>query len=126
MIRQLILMEVATKLVTGLILLIMPQLALRIAGLPRSDQPLWARVLGGASIGLAVAAFIDIQLPGTRGIGLAGLVAVNLALAAAIGLQMILSLDGISRRGRILLAIICGALVTASLVEIAFISPSTS
>ncbi len=121
MLRHLILVEVVSKLVTGLLLLFTPKLTLNLAGLPHQEEAFWARLLGAGLIGMAIASFIDVQLPSARGLGLAGSIAINLSLAGGITLQLALSSDALTRRGRVLLVTICGLLVAISLIEIAFI-----
>jgi hypothetical protein len=115
--EQLLWIEACLKLAGGLALTVAPRTLARLLGLPSADQPFWPRLLGALLIGLAAASLLEARMQG--GLGLAGSIAVNLAGAAMIGALLILGRAGNTRRGRLLLWLIAGALVVLGLVEIA-------
>jgi hypothetical protein len=118
--EQLLWIEACLKLAGGLALTVAPRTLARLLGLPSADQPFWPRLLGALLIGLAAASLLEARMQG--GLGLAGSIAVNLAGAAMIGALLILGRAGNTRRGRLLLWLIAGALVVLGLVEIAYAS----
>jgi hypothetical protein len=118
--EQLLWIEACLKLAGGLALTVAPRTLARLLGLPSADQPFWPRLLGALLIGLAAASLLEARMQG--GLGLAGSIAINLAGAAMIGALLILGRAGNTRRGRLLLWLIAGALVVLGLVEIAHAS----
>ena len=120
--EQLLWIEACLKLAGGLALTVAPRTLARLLGLPSADQPFWPRLLGALLIGLAAASLLEARMQG--GLGLAGSIAVNLAGAAMIGALLILGRAGNTRRGRLLLWLIAGALIVLGLVEIAHASSS--
>jgi hypothetical protein len=115
--EQLLWIEACLKLAGGLTLTVAPRTLARLLGLPSADQPFWPRLLGALLIGLAAASLLEARMQG--GLGLAGSIAVNLAGATMIGALLILGRAGNTRRGRLLLWLIAGALIVLGLVEIA-------
>ena len=111
------LIEIALKLGAGLALVSMPSLLARILGLPPAD-PFWPRLLGATLIGLGLATVLDMHyLPG-KGLGLHGSTAINLAVAAGIGAQLILGRGTPTRRGQSILGLAAASLTLLALVEI--------
>lgn len=115
--QQYLIIEVLLKGGLGAILVAAPGLLAKLFGLPRTD-PLWPRLLGAALIGIAAAAFIEARLPATRGLGLGGLVAINLSGAAVLLALLILGVAAPTRRGRIALWLAFAVLALLALAQI--------
>lgn len=119
MLHQLLWLETLLKLAGGLVLIIAPNAAARVLGLPSARPSLWPRLLGAVLIGLAAATYIEGALPGSRGLGLGGAIAINLASAAMIFSLVVLNRGVETGRGRVALSLLAGLLVLLSLFEIA-------
>ena len=116
---EFLLLETTIKLATGLLLVAAPLSTLRLLGLARPPSGFWPRLTGAVLLGLAAATFIEIRLPGSRGLGLYGAIAINLIAAGAIMGALIMGGGAPTRRGRIVLWLAVGLLMTLSLAEIA-------
>lgn len=119
MLHQLLWLETLLKLAGGVVLIIGPNAASRVFGLPTARPSLWPRLLGAVLLGLAAATYIEGALPGSRGLGLGGAIAVNLASAAMIFSLVVLNRGVETGRGRVALSLLAGLLVLLSLFEIA-------
>lgn len=119
--QQLLWIETVLKGVAGLVLALLPLTAARILGLPAAASGLWPRLLGALLVGIAAATYIEGALPGSRGLGMAGLLAINLAAAAMLIALMVLGRATDTRRGGVVLGALAIVLVLLSLVEIAAI-----
>ncbi len=119
--EQLFWIEACLKLGSGLALIAAPRPLARLLGLPSVEQSFWPRLLGALLTGLGVASLLEVRMQG--GLGLAGSIAVNLALAAMIGALLALGRASTTRRGRFILWVVAAALVILSLVEIAYAAP---
>ncbi|HEX2843237.1 ABC transporter permease [Hyphomicrobium sp.] len=117
--HQLLWFETLLKLVSGLALLLAPLSVIRLFGLPAADSGFWPRVLGAVLIGLAGATFIEGAWSGSRGLGLAGLIVINLASAAVIAIVTLFGGGAQTRRGSLLLWVAVTVLFVLSLIEIA-------
>ncbi len=115
---QILLLEVIIKLAFGLPLLVAPLSTLSLFGLPRPPTGFWPRLVGALLLALAAATFIEIRLPGDRGLGLYGLIAINLIAAATILGALFMDAGAPTRRGRIFLWLAIGLMVTLALAEI--------
>lgn len=116
--HQLLWLETLLKLAGGLALLAAPLATLRLFGLPPAASRFWPQLLGTLLIGLAAAAFIEGAWPGSRGLGLAGLVIINV-LAAAVAALGALFGAAPTRRGCLALWALAVLLFLLALVEIA-------
>ena len=76
--QQLLWIETLLKLAGGLSLLLAPVTVIRLFGLPASNAALWPRLLGAVLVGLSAATYIEGAWPGSRGLGLAGCIVINL------------------------------------------------
>ena len=74
-------LETSIKLASGLLLVTAPLAMLRLLGLARPPSGFWPRLTGALLLGLAAATFIEIRLPGSKGLGLYGTIAIQAALA---------------------------------------------
>ncbi len=118
--QQLFLIETILKLAAGLTLLLAPLATASLLGLPRPPSGYWPRLLGALLTGLAAALFIEMRLPGSKGIALAELVAVNLVAAFTLAAQLLAGAGAVTRRGKLLSWLMVIALVVLALVEIAY------
>jgi len=119
-VQQLLWIETLVKAVSGLALLVLPGVAIRLLGLPPAQSVLWPRLLGAVLLGIAGAAFVEGAWSGSRGIGVAGLVLVNLSMAAALAITALSGAPAPTRRGRLLLWLVAAALFVGALIEIAY------
>jgi hypothetical protein len=118
MAQQLLWIETLLKLSGGVTLALFPFTTARLLGLPVSAAGLWPRLLGAVLIGLAGAAFIEGSTPGSRGLGLAGAVLINLVSAAMLIVLLMLERAAATMRGRGALWALAIGLVILSLFEI--------
>jgi hypothetical protein len=119
-VQQLLWVETLLKFASGMLLALAPLTTLRILGLPRSDSGFWPRLTGALLIGLAGALFLEGTNRG-HGLGLAGVVIVNLCGATMLATMLVLEQGPTSRRGRgSVWAVVC-LLVSLSVFEIAML-----
>ncbi|MDX2258165.1 MAG: ABC transporter permease [Hyphomicrobiaceae bacterium] len=119
--HQLLWFETLLKGAGGAVLLLLPLTAAQVLGLPKPRSGLWPRLLGAVLLGLAAATYMEGAAQGSRGLGLAGAIAINLVAAAVITTLLVLEGAAETVRGRLILAILAGLLVLLALVEIAFL-----
>ena len=112
------LIEIATKLATGLVLAVSPRTLARLLGLSAADDPFWPRLLGATLIGLGLAMVLEVQYVPGKGLGVYGNTAVNLAAAAGVGAMLILGRGAPTKRGRAVLWLTAALLTLLALVEI--------
>lgn len=117
---QLLGIETLLKGGVGLLLIVAPQTLIKILGLPGGGPSLWPRLLGVACLGIAAGAQIEAMMPGSRGVGLAALTAINLLTAAALGSVATFDASVATRRGRAVLVLAATALFGLSLLEIGY------
>lgn len=115
--QQLLWIETLLKLAGGLLLLIAPLTTIRVLGLPPSASGFWPRLLGGVLIGIGAATFIE-GAWGSRGLGLAGLIVINILSAALVAAMALLGGAG-TRRGSFALWSLVVLLIVLVLFEIA-------
>lgn len=116
---QLLWLETLLRLSAGVVLLITPQTAARVLGLPLPQALLWPRLLGALLVGMAAATSLEGSVSGSRGLGLGGLVVINLITAAVLVTLLVLQRGSQTRRGRIFLWIVAVALASLGVIEIA-------
>lgn len=117
--QQLLWLETVLKLTAGLTLAIAPLTAIRAFGLPPSANGFWPRLLGMLLIGLAGAIYIEGAWGGSRGLGVGGLVIINVTTAAALALLATFGGGSGTRRGNFALWAAAALLFLLALVEIA-------
>ena len=117
--QQLLWIETLLKLSAGLVLVLMPGSVIKILGLPRTDNGFWPRLLGVLLIGLAGALFWEGRSPGAGGLGLSGILIVN--LCAIVMMVTLLALDAgpPAKRGKAAMWTIVLTLIGLSILEIA-------
>lgn len=116
--HQLLWLETLLKLAGGGLLLIAPLTTIKVLGLPQAANAFWPRVLGAVLLGISAATFIEGAWEGSRGLGLAGLIVINLIGAAVIAVVALFGGAG-TRRGSLALWSIVVLLIVLVLFEIA-------
>lgn len=101
--------------------MLLPLTSARVLGLPKPEKGIWQRLLGGLLVGLAGAIYLEGKLPGSSGLGIAGLVVINLAGFAVIVSSLILNIGATTGRGRIILALMALVLFGLAVLEIAYV-----
>jgi hypothetical protein len=119
MMQQLLFFEAVVKAVIGVVLMIAPATSFRVLGLPAVPTGFWPRLLGATLFGIAGAGIVEGALPGSRGLGLGGSLAINFAIAAMLTIQLAVNAAATTVRGRVLLWILAAILYVLILVEIA-------
>jgi hypothetical protein len=118
-VQQLLWFETVLKLTGGIVLVLAPLTAIKILGLPSSANGFWPRLLGAVLIGLSAATFIEGAWEGSRGLGLAGLIVINILGAAIIAIVGLFGGGAGTRRGMFTLSALAVLLFVLALVEIA-------
>lgn len=117
--QQLLWIETLLKLSAGLPLALMPLSTIRLLGLPRPESGFWPRLCGALLIGIAGALLLEGRTPGSQGLGLAGIVVINLCGASLLSALLVLEKGPAAARGRIIVWLVVIVLLTLSLFEIA-------
>jgi hypothetical protein len=120
MLQYLMWIEVALKLGSGVILGLFSINSPRLFGLPPSAGAFWPRLLAAVLVGIGLATVLQATITPGRGLGLAGLMAINLVAAAVVTGQLVMG--GITtRRGKATLWALVATLTGISLVELAYV-----
>lgn len=109
------------KLSGGIVLLFLPLTACKVVGLPKPQSGLWPRLLGVVLIGIGGALYIEGAVPTSRGLGLGGLLVLNLTSALGIFALLVLNGAGQVQRGKFILAVLAVLLILLSLIELAYL-----
>lgn len=117
--QQLLWLETLLKLTGGLLLLLAPLTTIRTLGLPAAASGFWPRIVGALLVAIAASAYIEGAWTGSRGIGLGGLVVINLTGAFVIALAALIGRGVPTRRGVFVLWVLVVLLLSLALVEIA-------
>ena len=115
---QILFLEVLIKLASGVPLFLAPLSTIKLCGLYCPPTGFWPRLVGALLLGLAVATFIEIRLPQSKGLGLHGLIAINLIAAGSIAAHLIMHSGAPAGRGRLMLWLATALLFTLALAEI--------
>lgn len=110
--------EILLKLACAAGLIVAPRTLARLLGLPSADEPFWARLLGATLFGLAAAMVVELRFAPGHGLGIGGIVAINLAAATMLGALLILGRAGTTKRGRLVLWLTALMLALLGLVGI--------
>lgn len=119
--QQLLWLETLLKLAGGLALLLLPLTVIKVLGLPPAGSRLWPRLLGAVLLALAAASFIEGAGLSTRGLGLAGSLAVNLSGAIVLALHLMTGDGARTRREGVVLWSLTLLLIVLACFEIAFV-----
>lgn len=120
---QLLWLETLLKGSIGLVMLLVPLSAAKLAGLPHATTSFWPRLFGAALLGIAAACALEgyTQLNPritAGGLGLGGIIVINvIALLSLIGTMIFKSVS--TFRGKALIWLISALLVALILLEIA-------
>lgn len=123
--QNLLALEVLFHAGFALLLLVMPGLSIRLLGWPLDATTFWARLFG--ALLAAVALGILTTMMGwsrdglSAGIGLAGIIVINLAMAFVLFTMLFLGPHPPTQRGKIAVGILAGLLLLLALVEIAYV-----
>ncbi len=119
--HQLLWLETLLKLTAGAALVLAPLTTIKLLGLPPSASGFWPRVLGAVLIGIGAATFVEGAWDGSRGLGMAGLIVINIASAAIIAFAAALGGGAATRRGTLALWSLVVLLFVLVLFEIAHV-----
>lgn len=119
MAEQLLWLETLLRFFSGLVLLVAPLTTARVLGLPLPQAVLWPRLLGALLIGMATATLLEGGVGSSTGLGLGGLVAINLISAAVVIALLVLDRGSQTRRGKLFLWTLSLTLVVLAVLEIA-------
>jgi hypothetical protein len=116
--QQIAWIEVLLKGTVGLLLCILPVTTARLIGLPIAASGFWPRLLGAVLVGIATALFIEGRGGGPRGLGMAGVMIINLAAVAMLVTLLILDRAASTMRGRLVLWVTAMTLLLLAAVEL--------
>lgn len=129
--QQLFWIETLLKLAGGLVLIFLPLTTARLLGLGAATSGLWPRLAGALLIGLAAALFIEGRGTGSHGygaaghrmvgLGMAGVVLLNVAGAGILLAHLVLGGAAPTRRGNIVLSSLLVVLALLVALEIAYV-----
>jgi hypothetical protein len=119
-VQQLLWIETLLKFSAGISLAVFPMLTVRLLGLPRPEQSFWPRVCGVLLLGIAAALFLEGTTAG-HGLGLAGVIVINLCGVALLASMLVLDRGPSSARGRTAIWLVVCVLVGLSVIEVALV-----
>ncbi len=117
MLAKILQLELVLKGVAGVLLLTIPVTTARVLGLPHGNVGFWARLLGILLIGIAGAVYLEHDVEGAEGLGLGGLILINVLGVLTLTAMMLLHGAG-SRRGAIATWLVIATLFGLALAEI--------
>ena len=103
MLDQILWINALLCLTGGTLLFTIPKISISVLGLPGTNQYFYPRLLGAALLGVGGAIIIERMGPNSLGLGAGGALAVDIAAATTLALQLIAGRTGMAVRGRILL-----------------------
>jgi hypothetical protein len=119
-VQQLLWAEITIKAAVGGVLLLVPLIALSIAGIQKPDSGFWPRIAGGLSLAIAASIWFGLQYPSARGsIGPAALVLINLTTSAVLLATLVMGSAAPTRRGKLIIAAGAALLLALGFLEIA-------
>ncbi len=116
--EQLLWVETVLKFCGGLAFLLTPLSVARAFGLAYTPTAFWIRLFGAVLVGLAAALYLEGASKSGEGLGLAGVLTINLVTATAISLMLVAQNAAPRKRGRIALWLLVAILGVISIVEI--------
>lgn len=117
--QQLLWLETLLKLTGGALLVLAPFTTIKVLGLPPSASAFWPRILGVALLGMAAAIFVEGTWGSSRGLGVRGVIVINITSAAIIALMAMFGGGAPTRRGSLALWGLVVLLFVLVLFEIA-------
>jgi len=118
MLQKILFVELALKGGVGLCLFLFPITTARVFGIPHGQVGVWGRLVGALLIGIAAAVWVEHDVKNVSGLGLGGLIAVNVVGMVALIIIAILTSPG-TRRGASVIWLTILALFSLSILEIA-------
>lgn len=119
--QQLFFLEAVVKATLGILLLAAPHVVIKLCGLPQVPTGFWPRLLGATLLGISAATVIEATLPGSRGLGMGGSLAVNFAALSILIPMLAVNAAAQTTRGKILLWLLVALMCALILVEIAHV-----
>ena len=119
-VRFLLAADALINLLLGILLLLFPAGVLRSFGLPATDTYFYTSILGGVIFGIGLALGLE-WLPrenGSRGLGLAGAILINLCGGGVLIFWLIFGNLGIPLRGTITLWIVAILVIGIGIIEL--------
>jgi hypothetical protein len=119
--RTLLLVDAAIDLTLGVFLGVFPGKLVALLGLPPTDKPFYASILGAVLFGIGLALLLERwrEKSGIDGLALGGAVAITLCGGIALVLWLLFGNLEVPARGRIILWCLAGVLFAISTIELA-------
>ena len=111
--------DAAINLILGILLMTFPTGLVKALGLPMSDPPFYATILGGVLFGIGLALLVECYRKTNRfvGLGLVGAIAINLCGGIVLGAWLLSGQLTLPLRGHIFLWFLVVLLIGLSLLE---------
>ncbi|MEJ2222537.1 MAG: hypothetical protein P8X80_17245 [Desulfobacterales bacterium] len=111
--------DAAINLILGILLMAFPAALVKALGIPMSDPPFYAAILGGVLFGIGLALLIECYRKSSRfiGLGLSGAIAINLCGGCVLAAWLLSDKLSLPLRGQIFLWALVVLLVGISLLE---------
>jgi len=118
--KLLLVVDAGINFILGILLLAIPNDLFMAMGIPSSEKPFYASILGGVLLGIALALLIEVFHPKIplRGLGLGGAVSINIFGAGTLIGWLILGDLSIPTRGSFFLWSLALLILSLSLVEL--------
>ncbi len=117
--QQLLWIETLLNFFGGLPLIVAPLATIRLLGLPPTPTGFWPRLLGTLLLGISLAMFLEGSVSGSRGLGLAGALIINVSAVSMMVAMLLLEAGPPSARGRALMWALIVLLLWLSALEFA-------
>jgi hypothetical protein len=119
-VQQILWIEIITKALVGVTLVIAPLTVASILGLQRPETGFWPRLLDGLTLGVAAGVWVGLKFPNAHGsLGPGGLIPINLFAASALIIPLILGSAAPTKRGKLCIAVLALLLLALAFLEIA-------
>ena len=112
--------DLAARLASGLLLVVLPKAIIALLGLPKVPETFWPRMTGILLLAAACGTAIEARWPGKGGPSLGGLVALNLAVSFALATALVVGQLDIPKRGRVLMWLAALSSAVLGLVQLAW------
>jgi hypothetical protein len=111
--------DAAINLILGILLMVFPAGLVKALGIPMSEPPFYATILGGVLFGIGLALLVECYRKSNRfvGLGLAGAIAINLCGGFVLAVWLLSDKLTLPLRGHIFLWFLVLLLVGISLLE---------
>jgi hypothetical protein len=111
--------DAAINLILGILLMVFPAGLVKVLGIPMSDPPFYATILGGVLFGIGLALLVECYRKSNRfsGLDLGGAIAINLCGGLVLAAWLLSDKLTLPLRGQIFLWLLVVLLVGISLLE---------